>query len=232
MQNLTWPPAAKIADHEVTIQAHSRGAATRGGHYFFERGPGARWRARLEVPAMRTSDALTFRAFLHALRGRAGTFLLALPRPPASSNRTPRPDGKTQFTDGTDWTDGTAFSDQWTFDLQFATYQLTADAAAGADTITLPAAAATGYTTAVGTFLTVGYPGTDGQLLRLVSIGTPVGDNVALTIRPRLRVGRPAGTAVMIGRVEGRWRLADETPAVPLLGDRSRPVELEIVEAY
>ncbi len=89
MRNQTWPAAARIADWSLAITAHSRGDTGAGGHYEFERAPGASWAGSFTVPPMSTANALAFRAFLHSLRGRSGTFSIAVPdRATATTART------------------------------------------------------------------------------------------------------------------------------------------------
>lgn len=75
----TWPSTAKLSDWRITIDAHSIGGAGRGGDYAFEKGAGARWVASVDVAPMVSNDAMTFRAFLHSLRGPTTAFAFALP---------------------------------------------------------------------------------------------------------------------------------------------------------
>lgn len=79
MRLQTWPAAAKLSRWAFTVSAHSRGLSGAGGHYRFERGGGARWTGNVQIAPMVTADALAFRAFLHSLRGRSGTFYFTLP---------------------------------------------------------------------------------------------------------------------------------------------------------
>lgn len=65
----TWPTSAKIREWAISPEAHSVGAAGRGGHYSYERSAGAKWGGSVEVAPMVSNDALTFRAFLHSLNG-------------------------------------------------------------------------------------------------------------------------------------------------------------------
>jgi hypothetical protein len=192
MQNVAWPIAAKVSEWSLTIEAHSRGGEGRGGHYAYERGAGARWRGSLEVLPMATADACAFRAFLHSLRGKSGTFLWAIPAASAAISGT-----------------------------------LTASASAGAETITVSSAVSGAVQCGPGAFLVVGDLTTTGQLVRVTGKAGSV-----LTIRPRLRAAYASGAAVSVGRVRGRFRLDQETPAVPLTGHRSHAVELDIAEAY
>lgn len=79
MQNVFWPPAAKISTYSLNVRAHNAGGAGRGGHYAFTRQPGEQWVGSVTVPEMVTTDALVFRAFLHSLRGKGGSFLMPIP---------------------------------------------------------------------------------------------------------------------------------------------------------
>ena len=79
MKLRTWPAAAKYSGPELAIVAHSRGGQGRGGHYAFVRGKGAAWAGRLGVVSLGLADAFAFRAFLHSLRGRSGSFYLNMP---------------------------------------------------------------------------------------------------------------------------------------------------------
>lgn len=80
MRNLTWPSAAKITDWQLSVEAHTRGAPTREGVGTYARGSGARWVGSVSVAPMTLDDAATFRAFLHRLRGRGGSFLMYAPQ--------------------------------------------------------------------------------------------------------------------------------------------------------
>lgn len=75
----TWPSTAKLSDWRITIDAHSVGSVGRGGDYSFEKSTGARWVGSVEVAPMVSSNALTFRAFLHSLRGPTTAFAFTLP---------------------------------------------------------------------------------------------------------------------------------------------------------
>lgn len=73
----TFPPATlKYRAWSLTLSQHTRGAAEGVAHYAYARGRGARWVARMEIVPCSVADGLTNRAWLHSLRGRAGTFYL------------------------------------------------------------------------------------------------------------------------------------------------------------
>lgn len=213
MQNVEWPSAAKVAGFSLAIEAHSIGGANRGGHSFFGRGPGARWRGSFDVVQMPTETALQFRAFLHSLRGKGGTFLFALP-----SSGIGR---KSMFSDGTEFTDSTAFSDIWVGGFSG---ELTADAAKGDDSIIVDSMSAS--IAVVGGYITLDDPST-GQLLRVVAI-----DGATLKVRPRLRKAFLSGTAVAVGRPVGKFRLDQDVPAVPLNGQYSSALTVQVIEAF
>lgn len=79
MRNLTFPSAAKINGWRLYVQGHSRGSTTQEGAGTFARGSGAHFVGQLSLAPMAHSDALQVRAFLHRLRGRAGSFLMTMP---------------------------------------------------------------------------------------------------------------------------------------------------------
>jgi hypothetical protein len=193
MQNVVWPIVAKVAPFVLTVAAHSRGDTGRGGQSLFERGPGAQFKTTLQVVPMLAADALKFRAFLHGLRGRSGSFLLSVENT----------------------TTGAAVG------------TITAAAAADADSVTIDAGLAASSLVKVGAFLLIGMETGTCQLLRVVSkSGTTLG------IRPRLRAQYGSGSPVTAGRVVGKFRLNQDTPQVPLTGQRSATVSLDIIEAY
>lgn len=116
MKNRYWPRTAKIRNWGMTVTAHNRGAANSGGHYAFARGSGARWMGSLEVVPSRPADGQAFRAFLHSLRGRGGTFFLRLPAthaPRIVSGTNPLGHDDTRFTDDFIFADTTVFADAW-----------------------------------------------------------------------------------------------------------------------
>lgn len=252
MKQRKWPVAAKYTGPELTVFAHSRGGTGRGGHYGYERGKGAAWSGRLGVTSMRTADALTFRAFLHSLRGRSGSFYFPAPivdkpasRPSpkaAYSDGTLYSDGTryddivttsfslsrragAEYSDGTAYADGTAYSDA----VPVGSYMglLAADAAAGSDTIQVDADLAASPLATPGSFLTIGDVADGGQMVRVVEAA-----GAFLVVRPHLRKAVMAGAYVNLGRCYGLFRLDQATPTVPLIVGRSTPVELRIAEVY
>lgn len=68
--------AATIAQRNFSIEAHSRGAEQPGGGQLYAIGGGARWTGDVTVNPMLAADAFKFRAFLHSLRGKSGSFML------------------------------------------------------------------------------------------------------------------------------------------------------------
>ncbi len=63
----------------------------------------------------------------------------------------------------------------------------------------------------VGEWLRVGDTET-GQLTRIVAVS----GGTSITVRPRLRAAYATSTAIATGSVQARFRLADETPFVPI----------------
>lgn len=219
MRAVPWPSVAKIAEHKLDIAPHYRGGESRYGHTSFEIGSGAHFAGVLSVVPMRSADALTFRAFLHSLRGQAGTFGLALyyvggALVPASPGGVSLPlTGVSGYSDTTEYSDGTEYADG-------TITETTLSALAAADAATVSVTSASGI--AVGRIISI-----NGQLCRVVSVdGTTVG------IRPRLRAAAASGALVTFNGAVGLFRLDDETPAVPLIVGRSLPVQLKIREAY
>lgn len=197
MQNVTWPAVVKIARHSLNVEAHSVGDQGRGGHYAFDVGGGARWRGTLDIPALKIADALTFRAFLHSLRGRSGTFYLTMP---GLGGTTVAGTNTNVLFPGSD------------------TVELAGSAAA---------AAKVGDYALVGGNWTSFDPLGPPQLVRIVALS-----GSTATVRPRLRqTGLLPGLDLAIGAVVGRFRLDMETPAVPIVGERSRELTLQIIEA-
>jgi len=237
MRGLTWPVAAKIKEWTFSILAHSRGDTGASGHFAFDRGGGARWTGRISIPPMQSSDAVAFRAFLHALRGRSGTFGFTMPRRPRVdscravriagygdyddysifSDATSFDGGNVLFTDCTKFSDGTRFADSWT-DVFVLSGTLTSAAAAGASTVSV----STATEMQVGDFMVIA-----GQLLRVVSVS-----GLTAGIRPRLRAAAASGAAFSAGNVSAEFRLTLDAPIVPLIVQRSLDVSLDIEEAY
>jgi hypothetical protein len=213
-----WPTKAKVRTWTLAIAAHSRGDTGAGGHYSFERGPGAQWRGQLEIPPMCSADAVEFRAFLHSLRGRSGSFYLPTPsRNVAGADPcTNRTTGRTQFSDCTRFTDGKQFDDTWTGGVISGTLT----AAVAADAASFAVSSATGLQ--VGDFLLL-----NNQLHRIVGIsGTTV------SVRPRVRTAVANGAAWQVGPVTALFRLMTEAPIVPLVPGRSTAVQIDVEEYY
>ena len=259
MRDATWPAAAKIRNWSLAITAHSRGDTGTGGHYAFERGPGAMWTGRLDVPPMCSEDAAEFRAFLHSLRGRSGTFGLPLPgrsityvddclaRPgrdvPLFDPCMSRPGGRTVHTDCTDYSDGTAYADAFdeypgartvhtdcTIYSDGTTYRDEHDPDTDAS-MTLTANVAADSST-----LTV-----DDASLAQVGDYAMAGGQLfrivgisgnTLSVRPRVRSAISSGGAVTYGQVTATFRLATDAPLMAFILGRSTETQIEIEEAY
>lgn len=214
MRLVSLPGVARFKSWALAVTAHSRGALGVGGHYAFERGPGARVTGEFEFTALKTADALRMRAWLHSLRGRSGTFYAPAPNRyivenPCGSSIT------TMFSDCTMFSDGTTFTDF--FDGTEA-QTTSGSAAAGASSISLTSVGSG----QVGDWMLVG-----SQLVRIVSIsGGTVG------IRPRLRSAVSSSATVHIGPAVALFRILDDAPIVPLIPGRSREFTVPVEEAY
>lgn len=212
MRNVSWPAFAKVADKVLHVRPHSRGFGSVTGFGVFEKGPGARWAGVFSVPAMCAENALRFRAFLHSLRGRAGSFSFTFRSEPAIT-------APAIYTDGTRYTDNTTYTD-----IVTAIGALTASAAKGAETLTLDGTG--GVSVSVGDFATIG-DGAAQQLVRIVSI-----DGAEYGIRPALRSAAPSGTTIDFANVTGEFRTKN-APAISIVqGGRSQPIDVEIEEFY
>ena len=219
MRDQSWPAFARFRSWALSVAAHSRGMMGRAGGFQFERGPGAMWRGRVEVAPMNSADAIEFRAFLHSLRGRSGSFGLPVPgndAAPASNIvgeydtcNLVRDGGKARFSDCTEFSDGTSFSDTW--------LPSTGATAAG-DTINLVSSPVF----AVGDLLTIGE-----QLVRVTAVNA-----TSIGVRPRMRDDVAPGTAVTRGNIAPQFRLSSDAPIVPLVPGRSREIELAVEEFY
>ena len=219
MRNVYWPAAAKWTGSLPTIEAHSRGGYGTFGHYAYGIGGGARVTWSIDVVPMCTSDALKFRAFLHSLRGPAGSFLMRMPTPRLASADTLGPLG---YSDDTLHSDDTPFSDDvadWAAVEQVGTANVAA--AAGATSLTVIE-----FTAEVGAWMTV-VTAAGTQLVRVVSeAGGAVG------IRPALRAAVASGAAVTHGPVYAAFRLIGNAPAVPLILQRSQGFTIDCEEVY
>lgn len=227
-RGLDWPSAARVVWSEpLTLHAHNRGSANTGGHYAYETAPGAVFEATVEVKPMCAGDALDFRGFIHGLRGRGGNFFLQAG--PARSAPDPCGDlfeGKTHFTDCTEFSDGTTFSENYNGLTARATGTLTGAASAGATQITI-SGDTDSELLAVGAFMVIGNLEDGGQLVRITAVSGGTVDFI-----PKLRAAKDSAEAVQIGNVLGLFRLDQETPAIPLDGFKSGPVSIKISEVY
>lgn len=209
MRNREWPAFAKWTGELPTVEAHSRGGAGAFGHYSFGVGGGARVTWSINVVPMIASDALKFRAFLHSLRGGAGTFTIAMPVQNVAAS-------KQGYSDGTLHSDGTPFSDAVAF-----TGTAGGAASAGANSISV-----SGFTATQGSWMAV-ETANGSQLVRVVSVsGGTVG------VRPALRAAVSSGATIMQGPVTGTFRLIGNPPAVPLIVLRSKGITVDCEEAY
>ncbi len=221
MRGQTWPAAAKIREWTVGIVAHSRGDTGAGGHYEFERAPGAKWAGSISVPPMAASDAVAFRAFLHSLRGRSGSFYFTVPSRFSGLGACPtRPGGKAVFYDCTKFSDGTPFSDTYTGTGGSGTIAGTTTANVAAGAAVIPVNDPTGLQ--VGDIIVV-----NSQLLRITGIS-----GSDLTVRPRVRSAISSGATWVVGTVSALFRLASDAPVVPIVNGRSLELSLDIEEAY
>lgn len=226
MKLLDWPSVAKLQAWSPAVKAHTRGAAGAGGHYNFTRAPGASWVASLTLAPMCTADALQFRAFLHRLRGRSGSFWFA---PPLDKGPAPVPQScplagsLTIHGDCTPYSDGTMYADTYTGVTPPVADTLASAVAKGSATVTISGAAAA-YLLPGGLMRIGTHP---SQLVRVVAVS-----GALAAIEPRARRAYLAGEPIEAGKVAGLFRLASQTPAVSLVAGRSHAVTLEIEEAY
>lgn len=222
-----WPITTKISEWTTAVRAHSRGLSNLSGDYAFSRAPGASWFAAVSVPPMRTADALKFRAFLHSLRGKSGTFWFTPPAvPPTFIGQTcTGVGGYAVYSDCTTYSDGTTHSDGHTGSAP-TVYGTTAAIAADANSMVV-----TGFSSGrlvVGDMALIGSGAADQrQLVRITAVS-----GTTLTFAPRARRAVASGEMVQIGAVAALFRLAGQTPAVPLVVGRSEAMTLEIEEAY
>lgn len=213
MRRVPWPSQAKIRSWSLNVTAHSRGAGNMPGHPKYGLGTGAHFAGSLQIAPMLSEDALDFQGFLHSLRGRGGTFLLAMPSGYDVSSTL------TRYTDTTYFTDDTFYSDY----LAAEAGALSAVAAADGETVDIGALSASSFVTD-GAFLWIGEQDR-GQLVQIVSLASTVA-----TVRPRMRFTFPAGTPVYAGRVAAEFRLNQVVPPLPLTGFQSKDFELAIRE--
>lgn len=229
MRLQTWPTSAKIVEREIGIEAHSRGVDQPGGASNHAIGTGARWVGGITVAAMVAATALSFRAFLHSLRGRSGSFMLPADSylSATTSNPLTSTGGLAEYTDDYRFSDGTAYSD--IFAPTFA--PLATAAAVGATVLEVNKIA--GVTLVAGQWLYVEDPTGATQLFRATAFSTG-STTWTITVRPRVRAALIAGSSVEFASITAPFRLAsDDTPAVPIVaGGRSLPVQIEIEEAY
>lgn len=218
MRNRAWPDFAKWAGDLPTVEAHSRGGRGAFGHHAFGVGGGARVTWSINVVPMTTENALRFRAFLHSLRGSAGTFRIAMPAPNVSGS-IGVPEG---YSDDTLHSDDTPFSDSTDSTLM----QLTAGATSATASAGATSMSVTGVTPIVGAWMTVA-TANGPQLVRVTSFSAPT-----VGIRPALRAAVASGAVVHHGPVTATMRVIGNVPAVPLIVLRSKGFSLDCEEAY
>lgn len=219
MRNREWPYFAKWTGGLPTVEAHSRGAIGAGGHYSYGIAGGARVVWQINVVPMVTSDALKFRAFLHSLRGAAGTFRITMPAPRVAGGAA---SGKQGYSDTTLHSDGTPFSDNVDSGVtQISTGTVSGGAASGATSFTV-----SGFTAIQGAWMTVA-TASGQQLVRVSSVS-----GSTVTVRPALRATVAVGAVLHHGPVTAAFRLIGNPPAVPLIVLRSKGLTLDCEEAY
>lgn len=210
MRNLALPAFVKFRDKTLGVAAHTRGLAEPGAAPRLTTGRGARWVGSLDIVPLVRAEAFALRAWLHRMRGQAGSFLLQLSEPIVGD--------LTRYTDTTTFSDGTTFDDN-----EGATF-LISDVAAGASVIVSTVAVE------IGTIVEIG-DGSGFQTVRIVgSSGSAPAVN--LTVKPAIRRAMTGATITTAG-VRLPLRLAGEAPAVPIVpGGRSAGVRIDIEEAY
>ena len=217
MRSLTWPAAARATEYQLSVTGHTRGAPNREGVATFSRGSAARIVGRVSTVALSIADGLAFRAFLHRVRGRAGSFYMAIPGTGYGIATT-----SVVYTDGTRYTDGTAYSDALEPTKGLA--MLSAAASAGAETVSLESVV--GPALAAGQWCALGDLAAGGQLVRIVGVS-----GSTITVRPRLRAALADGTAVRFGGVQGLFRFPAAPPPLSFRNSVVSAAEFEIEEA-
>lgn len=244
---VAWPASAHIVDGTPIVNAHTRGAEGSGGHYAFERAPGARIDWSLSVAPMATADALAFRAFLHSLRGAdtiripaparrdgaaafSAEYSLALAVSAMADTMTLTPGEQLHVGDFVRVStvaaavDVPAFSDTTDFSDAFGFEDDGAEAVAFSDDALF--SDGRGFSDTWGAPIMV--EGDTAQTVRVVAVA---GDTV--TVRPRVRTAFAAGALVRAGAVAMDMRLAPGgPPRVPLVARRSLPLQINLQEAY
>jgi hypothetical protein len=169
--------AFSISGHQVT------GATTApfSGVQQVQEHQGGWWEADFELPPMRRSDAMIWRAWLQSLRGRAGTFLMGDPLGAA-------PRGSAGVTPGTPQVDGAGQTG------------LTLAIKTGLGNVT-------GYLLA-GDWIALG-SGASRRLYTVINDADLAGGNTTLDIWPRLRASPNNNDAVAVADTTGLWRLVD-----------------------
>jgi hypothetical protein len=203
MQNVAAPAALKWSKWSLELVGHTRGLVTTTGDGRAAEGQGARWRLSLDVVPMKTADALAVRAWLHSLRGRSGTCLIHL-LPYIGG-----PGGLASAGSGT----------------------LNATAAAASRTVVVSSVVHGAFQE--GRLLYAGSATAGaGQLFRIVGVSSS-GNIHTCTVEPAVRVAIASGQVAYGGSgMATRWRLAGDSPAIPMTNLHSLPFTLELEEAY
>ena len=227
MQNAPAPAALKWSTWTLALAGHTRGVAGIAGAGQLAAGQGSRWRLSLGIVPMAANDALATRAWLHSLRGRSGSAVIQLlPKQltgPVSSSRL------IIFTDGTPFSDGTGFETITSYNggtSGVINSALAAGATSGVFNVNDGAMPVVGDLAYIGSAIAGA-----GQLVRLTAVSA-AGNLVTASFLPALRAAYAAGEVVAAGTVFGRWRLAGEVPAVPLVNGRSLAFNIDLEEAY
>lgn len=207
MRDLPWP-SHPVTARSLTVSPHSRGTVSDTSRVDVARGGGAKWSLQVTFAASGASAAFQLRAFIHRLRGAAGSVVYD------ASNLVPRV--LASYTDGTIYTDGTQY-----IETAGATVTATADVLRGATTISLSAPLT------IGGIFTLSSPSGASQVCRVVSVsGTTV------SFRPAARVTYTNPIA-SIDDAYIKLRLTGNTPSVPIVaGNRSQEVTIEFEEFF
>lgn len=205
MDYVDFPPAVRFASWSAHIEPNTVGyEATLSRKAVFAETAGSRWKVTLGLAAMVNALAAEWRAFLHAMDGRANFTTLAVPNPLYTRH------GQTYHNDETGFSDGTGYTDHLPLDggtvASLALAQTKVLSLAG-----LPVNA----TYPAGTRLALREPESDDyQVVEIVkSASTTATGTVNVQVRPGLRKKAPAGTLVRVGHVPLKLRLADDTQA-------------------
>lgn len=228
MKLLLWPDGVKLTVDGLQIVAHSVGGAGLGGHAAFKAGPGARWAGSVSVHALCPLTACALRAMFNGLRGKSGTFTMELPEAGVSIGSVcPSSNGLTQFSDCTTFSDGTRFSDSFKAGANVSRLVSgTGTISVGSDALNVSSDVAASGLFRDGAYAYIGSPAGVGQLFRIVSVS-----GSSAVVRPKARAAF-SGQPLSVGAVRAPFRLAGETPRIPLTVTKSLPFSVELEEVY